>query len=55
MRDVRGWKHITSKQAYQYKYEIATWKIDRNFRHRSRICAEVSGHAERMPCITIKR
>ncbi|MEW1632104.1 hypothetical protein AB0387_32765 [Streptomyces sp. NPDC089173] len=55
VRDVRGWKHMASKQAYQYKYEIATWKIDRNFRHRSRICAEVSGHAERMPCITIKR
>ncbi|WP_237329731.1 hypothetical protein [Streptomyces sp. CBMAI 2042] len=55
VRDVRGWKAMSSRQQGRYKYEIATWKIGKNFRHRSRICAEVSGHAERMPCVTIKR
>ncbi|MEU0002588.1 hypothetical protein ABZ069_37405 [Streptomyces microflavus] len=55
VREIRGWKHMTSRQQSRYKYEIATWKINKNLRHRSRICAEVSGHTERMPCVTIKR
>ncbi|MCD9901065.1 hypothetical protein LUR56_15785 [Streptomyces sp. MT29] len=55
VRDVRGWKHMASKETRGYRYEIATWKIGKTFRHRSRICAGVSGHAERMPCVTIKR
>ncbi|MFF2721403.1 hypothetical protein [Streptomyces sp. NPDC058011] len=55
VRDVRGWKHMASKEQGRYKYEIVTWKIGKNFRHRSQICAEVSGHAERMPYVTIKR
>ncbi|MGW7400117.1 hypothetical protein ACWGH7_26935 [Streptomyces cyaneofuscatus] len=55
VREIRGWKHMASKQQSRYKYEIATWKLGKNFRHQSRICAEVSGHAERMPCVTIKR
>ncbi|MEV7060771.1 hypothetical protein AB0N79_37275 [Streptomyces microflavus] len=46
---------MTSKEQSRYKYEIATWKINKGFRHRSRVCAEVSGHTERMPCVTIKR
>ncbi|MFJ3439183.1 hypothetical protein ACIPMU_37370 [Streptomyces cyaneofuscatus] len=55
VREIRGWKHMASKETRGYRYEIATWNIGKNFRHRSRICAEVSGHAERMPCVTIKR
>ncbi|MET8347537.1 hypothetical protein [Streptomyces microflavus] len=55
VREIRGWKHMTSKETSRYKYEIATWKIGKDFRHRSRICAEVSGHTERMPCVTIQR
>lgn len=43
------------KETRGYRYEIATWKIGKNLRHRSRICAEVSGHTERMPCVTIQR
>ncbi|WP_179280706.1 hypothetical protein [Streptomyces sp. 2R] len=46
---------MTSKEQSRYKCEIATWKINKGFRRRSRICAEVSGHTERMPCVTIKR
>ncbi|MFI9056095.1 hypothetical protein ACIGXQ_16350 [Streptomyces anulatus] len=55
VREIRGRKHMTSKQQSRYRYEIATWKLDKGFRHERRICAEVSGHEERMPCVTIKR
>ncbi|MDW4918855.1 hypothetical protein [Streptomyces californicus] len=55
VRTIRGWKAMTSRQQSRYKYEIATWTINKNLRHRSRICAEVTGHAERMPCVTIER
>lgn len=55
VRDIRGWKAMASRQQGRYKYEIATWKINKNLRHRSQICAEVSSHGERMPCVTIKR
>ncbi|MFE8977598.1 hypothetical protein ACFYM7_29845 [Streptomyces cyaneofuscatus] len=55
VREIRGWKHMASKETRGYRYEIVTWKLGKNFRHRSRICAEVSGHAERRPCVTIKR
>ncbi|MFJ7062648.1 hypothetical protein ACIQVA_33980 [Streptomyces microflavus] len=55
VREIRGWKHMTSKEQSRYRYEIATWKLGKNLRHRSRICAEVSGHTERMPCVTIQR
>ncbi|MFF2721552.1 hypothetical protein [Streptomyces sp. NPDC058011] len=55
VRTIRGWKAMSSMRQGRYKYEIATWKLNKSFRHRSRICAEVTGHAERMPCVTIKR
>ncbi|MGW8985078.1 hypothetical protein ACWGQ9_20730 [Streptomyces parvus] len=55
VREIRGWKHMTSRETSRYKYEIATWKLNRDFRHQRRICAEVTGHTERMPCVTIKR
>lgn len=55
VRTIRSWKAMISKQQGRYKYEIATWKLNKSFRHRSRICAEVTGHAERMLCVTIKR
>ncbi|MET8347362.1 hypothetical protein [Streptomyces microflavus] len=55
VREIREWKAMSSKETRGYKYEIATWKIGKDFRHRSRICAEVSGHTERMPCVTIQR
>ncbi|MGQ4715435.1 hypothetical protein ACUN22_17305 [Streptomyces anulatus] len=45
---------MTSNQQSRYRYEIATWKLDKGFRHERRIRAEVSGHEERMPCVTIK-
>ncbi|MEU5233979.1 hypothetical protein AB0G82_32595 [Streptomyces anulatus] len=55
VREIRGWKHMASKEQSRYKFEIATWKLNKDFRHQRRICAEVSGHEERMPCVTIKR
>ncbi|MYV63567.1 hypothetical protein GTW37_34760 [Streptomyces sp. SID4931] len=55
VREIRGWKAMSSKRQGRVKYEIATWKINKNFRHKNRICAEISGFEERMPCVTIKR
>ncbi|MFE6038777.1 hypothetical protein [Streptomyces sp. NPDC056452] len=55
VRQVRGWKYTTSKQASGHKFEIATWKINKRFPHRSKLCVEFEGHPERMPCVTIKR
>ncbi|MFG2925585.1 hypothetical protein ACGFYA_29280 [Streptomyces sp. NPDC048305] len=55
IREIRSWTHMASKERSRYTYEIAAWKLNRDFRHERRICAEVTGHAERMPCVTIKR
>lgn len=55
IRTIRGWKAMSSRHERGYKFEISTWKINKNFRHGHRICAEVAGHEERMPCVTIKR
>lgn len=55
IRQVRGWKYTNSKQVAGHKFEIATWKINENFPHRSKLCAEFEGLPDRMPCVTIKR
>jgi hypothetical protein len=55
VRSVRGWKAMSSKEVRGYKHEISTWKINKNFPHGHRLCAEVAGYEERMPCVTIKR
>ncbi|MFL0028534.1 hypothetical protein ACJBCE_37040 [Streptomyces sp. NBUL23] len=55
VREIRGWKAMSSKETSGARYEIATWKLNKNIRHKNRICAEIRGFEERMPCVTIKR
>ncbi|WP_329046761.1 hypothetical protein [Streptomyces sp. NBC_01422] len=55
VRSVRGWKAMSSKEFRGHKFETAIWKINKNVPHGHRICAEVAGYEERMPCVTIKR
>lgn len=55
IRQVRGWKYTTSTEASGHRFEIASWKINKSFPHRSKLCVEFHGHPDRMPCVTIKR
>ncbi|MEE1805821.1 hypothetical protein [Streptomyces sp. BE133] len=55
IRQVSGWKAMSSKQVSRLKFEIALWKFNRNFPHGHRLCAEFKGHPDRLPCVTIKR
>ncbi|MFD8671276.1 hypothetical protein ACFV1U_38710 [Streptomyces microflavus] len=33
VREICGWKHMTSKETRGYRYEIVTWKVNKSFRH----------------------
>lgn len=54
LRQVRGWKYTSAEELSGHKFEVTTWKINKRFPHRSRLCVEFKGH-DRMPCVTIKR
>ncbi|GAA3017837.1 hypothetical protein Sfulv_61360 [Streptomyces fulvorobeus] len=54
VRMVRGWTYTSSTEGHGHKFEVAKWKINKSFPHRSRLCVEFKGH-DRMPCVTIKR
>lgn len=52
---VRGWKYMSAGEARGVKYELAKWKIDKQFPHNSKLCVEVSGHNDRLACAKIHR
>ncbi|MYT25992.1 hypothetical protein GTW69_37955 [Streptomyces sp. SID7760] len=51
---VTPWKATASRDVANYKHEFASWKLNRDFPHRSRLCVEFE-HRDERPCVTIQR
>ncbi|WP_234431863.1 hypothetical protein [Streptomyces sp. NRRL S-241] len=49
-----SWKATESLEAGGHKFELATWRVGKSFRHGDRICSMFDHRGER-PCVTIKR
>ncbi|MEU2395049.1 hypothetical protein [Streptomyces sp. NPDC007369] len=51
---VTQWKATASRDVAGYKHEFASWKLNRDYPHKSRLCVEFEHTSER-PCVTIQR
>ncbi|OKI50334.1 hypothetical protein [Streptomyces sp. MJM1172] len=55
VREVRGWKYTSSEEAARYRYELAAWKMNTSFPHKSQLCVEFKGYDNQRACLTIQR
>ncbi|MFI9005481.1 hypothetical protein [Streptomyces sp. NPDC053541] len=51
---VTRWKATSSRETSGFRYEYASWKLNRDYPHRSRLCVEFE-HRDERPCVTIQR
>ncbi|MGX9891220.1 hypothetical protein [Streptomyces sp. NPDC002276] len=54
-RQVQGWKYTDARDVQGYKFEYASWRVNRSFPHGARLCVEFDGYKDRLACATIHR